>query len=58
MQTDDARIQRIAGQVMPVNSFLVQGPDGVVVVDGMLTVSDAGMVREAVERRASRSPAC
>ncbi len=50
MQTDDARIRRIAGQVMPVNSFLVQGPDGVVVVDGMLTVSDAGMVREAVER--------
>ena len=35
------RIDRIAGQVMPVNSFVVHGPDGLVVVDGMLTVSDA-----------------
>jgi hypothetical protein len=31
------RIDRIAGQVMPVNSFLVHGHDGLVVVGGMLT---------------------
>jgi glyoxylase-like metal-dependent hydrolase (beta-lactamase superfamily II) len=35
---------------MAVNSFLVHGPDGVVVVDGMLTVSDAELVRAAVDR--------
>lgn len=33
---------------MAVNSFLVHGPRGVVVVDGQLTVSDAGKVRAAV----------
>jgi glyoxylase-like metal-dependent hydrolase (beta-lactamase superfamily II) len=44
------RIERIAGQVMAVNSFVVHGPEGVVVVDGMLTVSDAALVRSAVER--------
>jgi glyoxylase-like metal-dependent hydrolase (beta-lactamase superfamily II) len=43
------RIDRIAGRVMPVNSFLVHGPDGLVVVDGMLTVSDATLVRQAVD---------
>lgn len=46
----ESRIQRIAARLMPVNSFLVHGPDGVVVVDGMLTVSDAALVRAAVER--------
>ena len=46
----ERRVQRIAGRVMPVNSFLVHGPTGVVVVDGMLTVSDAALVRAAVER--------
>lgn len=49
----DRRVERIAGQVMAVNSFLVHGPDGVVVVDGMLTVSDAVRVRAAVERSGS-----
>ena len=43
------RIDRIAGQVMPVNSFVVHGPDGLVVVDGMLTVSDAALVRQAID---------
>lgn len=38
------RIERIEGQVMPVNSFIIHGPDGLVVVDGMLTVSDAALV--------------
>ncbi|HET6953102.1 MAG TPA: MBL fold metallo-hydrolase [Acidimicrobiales bacterium] len=33
---------------MPVNSYLIHGPDGVVIVDGMLTVSDATSVRQAV----------
>ncbi len=45
---NDVTIQRIEGDVMAVNSYLVQGPDGVVVVDGQLTVSDAAKVREAV----------
>jgi glyoxylase-like metal-dependent hydrolase (beta-lactamase superfamily II) len=43
------RIDRIAGRVMPVNSFVVHGPDGLVVVDGMLTISDATLVRQAVD---------
>jgi glyoxylase-like metal-dependent hydrolase (beta-lactamase superfamily II) len=43
------RIDAIAGQVMPVNSFLVHGHDGLVVVDGMLTVSDAALVRRAID---------
>jgi glyoxylase-like metal-dependent hydrolase (beta-lactamase superfamily II) len=34
---------------MPVNSFLIHGPDGLVVVDGMLTVSDAALVRRAID---------
>jgi glyoxylase-like metal-dependent hydrolase (beta-lactamase superfamily II) len=43
------QIERIEGQVMPVNTFLVRGPGGVVVVDGMLTVSDAARVRQAID---------
>ena len=43
------RIDRIAGRVMPVNAFVVHGPDGLVVVDGMLTTSDAALVRQAVD---------
>lgn len=43
------RIERIEGDVMPVNAFIVHGPSGVVVVDAMLTVSDAHKVRRAVE---------
>lgn len=42
------RIDRIEGRVMPVNSFLIHGPDGLVVVDGMLTVSDAALVHKAI----------
>jgi glyoxylase-like metal-dependent hydrolase (beta-lactamase superfamily II) len=42
------RIDRIHGNVMAVNSYLVHGPDGIVVVDGMLTISDAHLVRDAV----------
>jgi glyoxylase-like metal-dependent hydrolase (beta-lactamase superfamily II) len=43
------RIDRIEGRVMPVNSFLVHGPGGIVVVDGMLTVTDAALVRQAID---------
>jgi glyoxylase-like metal-dependent hydrolase (beta-lactamase superfamily II) len=43
------RIDRIEGRVMAVNSFLIRGPDGVVVVDGMLTVTDAALVRQAID---------
>jgi glyoxylase-like metal-dependent hydrolase (beta-lactamase superfamily II) len=43
------RIERIEGQVMAVNAFVIHGPDGVVVVDGMLTVTDAGLVRQAID---------
>jgi glyoxylase-like metal-dependent hydrolase (beta-lactamase superfamily II) len=46
----EIRVQRIAGRVMAVNSYLVHGPEGVLVVDGMLTVSDAALVRAAVDR--------
>ncbi|MDN5859781.1 MAG: MBL fold metallo-hydrolase [Pseudonocardia sp.] len=39
---------------MAVNSFLVHGPDGVVVVDGQLTVDDATKVRAAVHASGRR----
>jgi alkyl sulfatase BDS1-like metallo-beta-lactamase superfamily hydrolase len=43
------RIDRIAGRVMAVNAFVIHGPDGLVVVDGMLTVSDAALVLRAID---------
>jgi len=43
------RIDRIEGRIMPVNSFVIHGPYGLVVVDGMLTVSDAALVRQAID---------
>jgi glyoxylase-like metal-dependent hydrolase (beta-lactamase superfamily II) len=42
-------IERVQGEVMNVNSFVVRGPQGAVVVDGMLTVSDGRKVRRAVD---------
>jgi glyoxylase-like metal-dependent hydrolase (beta-lactamase superfamily II) len=42
------RIERIQGEVMNVNSFIVHGPQGAVVVDGMLTISDGRKVRRAL----------
>jgi glyoxylase-like metal-dependent hydrolase (beta-lactamase superfamily II) len=42
-------VRRIEGLVMPVNSYLVDGPDGIVVVDGQLTVADARRVRAAID---------
>jgi glyoxylase-like metal-dependent hydrolase (beta-lactamase superfamily II) len=44
-----AKIYRIAGRVMPVNAYVVEGRDGVVLIDGMLTVSDARSVREHLQ---------
>ncbi len=41
-------VERVEGRVMAVNSFLVHGPAGVVVVDGMLTIADANLVRDAL----------
>lgn len=43
------RIDRIEGRVMPVNAFVIHGPLGLVLVDGMLTVSDAALVRRAID---------
>jgi glyoxylase-like metal-dependent hydrolase (beta-lactamase superfamily II) len=43
------QIERIEGRVMAVNAFLVHGHDGVVLVDGMLTVTDAALVRQAID---------
>ena len=45
----NASIMRVVGDVMSVNSYVVCGGDGVVVVDAQLCVSDARKVREAVE---------
>jgi glyoxylase-like metal-dependent hydrolase (beta-lactamase superfamily II) len=44
------RIERVEGTVMAVNSYLVHGPDGIIVVDGQLTISDARAVHEAAGR--------
>lgn len=44
------RIERIEGDVMPVNAFVVHGPSGIVVVDAMLTLSDARKVRQAIDK--------
>jgi glyoxylase-like metal-dependent hydrolase (beta-lactamase superfamily II) len=44
------KVQRIEGKTMPVNSYLVEAPDGVVVIDGMLTVSDARRVGAELDR--------
>src|SRR5262245_55941987 len=49
MATMAAPITCIEGDVMKVNAFLVRGPGGIVVVDGMLTVTDARKVRSALD---------
>lgn len=43
------RIDRLEGSVMAVNTYILEGPDGLVVVDGQLTVSDADTVRTVLE---------
>ena len=47
--TAPTRIERIEGTVMPVNSYIIEGPDGLVIIDGQLTVSDGRAVRSAVD---------
>jgi glyoxylase-like metal-dependent hydrolase (beta-lactamase superfamily II) len=42
-------ITRVEGEVMKVNAFIVEGPQEAVVVDGMLTVTDARKVRNALD---------
>jgi glyoxylase-like metal-dependent hydrolase (beta-lactamase superfamily II) len=42
-------ITRLEGEVMKVNTFIVEGPRGAVVVDGMLTMTDAHKVRDALD---------
>jgi len=44
-------ITRVAGTVMNVNSYLIETRDSIVVVDGMLTVSDARAVRAHLDER-------
>lgn len=43
------RVERVEGTLMAVNSYIVEGPDGLVVIDGQLTVSDARAVRRALD---------
>lgn len=47
--TNEILVERVEGTVMPVNSYVLDGPGGVVVVDGQLTVSDARAVRRVIE---------
>jgi hypothetical protein len=42
-------VSRIEGDVMKVNAFLLQWPRGVALVGGMLTMSDARKVSEALD---------
>jgi glyoxylase-like metal-dependent hydrolase (beta-lactamase superfamily II) len=42
-------ITRLEGEVMKVNAFIVEGQREAVVVDGMLTVTDARKVRDALD---------
>ena len=44
------KIHRVEGSVMAVNSYLVESNSGVVVIDGMLTVSDARAVRSVLDQ--------
>ena len=45
----DIQISRVSGTVMNVNSYLVESAESLVLVDGMLTVSDARAVRARLE---------
>lgn len=49
MTVSTPRVDRVEGDAMLVNSYLVHGPDGLVVVDGQLTVPDADKVRLAID---------
>ncbi|HMI93988.1 MAG TPA: MBL fold metallo-hydrolase, partial [Polyangiales bacterium] len=49
---NDVTITRVPGTLMNVNSYLVESSDSVVIVDGMLTVSDAKAVRDRLDAHA------
>ncbi len=42
-------MERVTGDVMTVNSYIVAGPSGAIVVDGQLTISDAAKVNRRLE---------
>jgi glyoxylase-like metal-dependent hydrolase (beta-lactamase superfamily II) len=42
-------IQRVEGTVMAVNSYVLHGPEGLVVIDAQLAVSDAAEVRAVID---------
>lgn len=46
---NDLVITQVEGTAMAVNSYIVHGPQGLVIVDGQLTVSDAMTVRQAAD---------
>jgi glyoxylase-like metal-dependent hydrolase (beta-lactamase superfamily II) len=48
--TSSTKIHGISGRIMPVNAYVVEGADGLVIVDGMLTLTDARAVRTELER--------
>lgn len=43
------RIERVEGSTMPVNSYVIDAPEGLIVVDGQLTVGDARSVRSVID---------
>lgn len=43
------QISRVGGTVMNVNSYLVESAESVMIIDGMLTRSDARAVRARLE---------
>lgn len=50
MASHSTRIERFEGTAMPVNSYVVEGPEGLVIVDGQLTVSDARALRALIDQ--------
>src|SRR3954469_4241905 len=44
-----SKIHQVAGTRMAVNAYVVEGTEGLVVVDGMLTVTDAQAVRARID---------
>ena len=51
LRMDNITITRVPGTVMNVNSYVVETADAAVVIDGMLTVSDAKAVRAHLDDR-------
>lgn len=49
VKSSKVRVERVEGTAMAVNSYVVEGPDGLVIVDGQLAMSDARAVRAVVD---------